>query len=38
MGLLLESPHALPVGKKIELSMAWPALLNGETGLTLQGV
>jgi hypothetical protein len=35
-GLLLESAHALPVGKKTELSMAWPALLNDVTGLTLR--
>ena len=35
-GLLLESEHALPVGRKITLSVAWPALLNGEAGLTLR--
>jgi hypothetical protein len=35
-GLLLESAHALPVGRKIELSMSWPVLLNGVTGLTLR--
>jgi hypothetical protein len=34
-GILLEALHALPVDSDIELLMAWPALLNNETALTL---
>ncbi|HJT86350.1 MAG TPA: PilZ domain-containing protein [Bryobacteraceae bacterium] len=34
-GILFESASALPVGSKIELSIAWPARLGNSVGLSL---
>ena len=34
-GVLFESESTLPAGNKIEISIAWPALLHNETALNL---
>jgi len=35
-GVLLETGHPLSPGMEIELSIAWPARMNGAHGLTLR--
>ena len=37
-GILFESEEPLPVGEKVELSIPWPALLNGEIALSLRTI
>jgi hypothetical protein len=35
-GVLFEAQDPLPLGKRIELSIAWPARLDENAGLTLR--
>ena len=35
-GVLFEAPERLPVGSRVQLSMAWPMKLNGTIALTLR--
>ncbi len=37
-GVLFESPFDLPVGKRVELMIAWPAMLNEKCRLKMVAV
>jgi hypothetical protein len=37
-GVLFETSSQLPVGKRVELSISWPAKLNEKCGLKMIGV